>query len=212
MKDLLGSLLVLLLVPAAVGAAELEFRLEPDRVVATDVAPGGAAVFFSISREPSTWMEQVVCRAAFVTDEDGDGTVEFVLEGELAWKSIWAVVDFQTGALALATPEGYPLEEMAPVVVKGLFGSPDRGFRPGAGQPDSLNVLVVQPNVGAWSRVLEGGRPLAWRNLVDVSPTETEGRQTQSLDGRIPPPSLRGDVVVAIDPHTMEIFTLGPAE
>jgi hypothetical protein len=212
MKDLVGSLLVMALVSTAAGAAGPELRLEKYRAVATELAPGGAVVFFSVSREPSSWMEQVVCRAAFVTDEDGDGEVEFLLEGELAWKSVWAVVDFQSGELALATPEGYPLEEMDPVLVKGLFGSPDGGIRPDAGQPESLEVLVVEPNIGAWSLVYEGGRPVARSNLLEGSPEETEVEMTQSLDGRVPQPSPRGNIVVAIDPHTMETFSLGPAE
>jgi len=211
-KDLLGSLLVLFLVSASAGADGPSLRLESDRVIATEVSPGGAAVFFSVSREPSTWMENVVCRAAVITDEDGDGTVEFLLEGELAWKSIWAVVDFQTGELAMATPEGYPLEEMDPAVVKGLFAGPTERIRPGPNQPESLNVLVVQPQVGAWSQVLEGGRLVAQRDLLDGRPAETTGRPAKAIADHRPQPPLSGDVVVAIDPHTMATFTLGPAE
>ena len=212
MKNLLGSFLVLLLLPATAGAAGPELRLDLQSVVATEVTPGGAAVFFSVSREPLAWMEQVVCRAAFLTDEDGDGTVAFLLEGELAWKSIWAVVDFQTGELALATPEGYPLEEMDHAVVKGLFGGPSERIRSGPNQPESLNVLIVKPKVGAWSQVLEGGRLVAQRDLLDGSPAETTGRPAEAISDHHPKPPRPDEVFVAIDPHTMATFALGPAK
>ena len=121
--------------------------------------PDQSARLFEIRRLIDRGLYKQACQLQFdLSGQDGfmypdyfvpafDLTIHTEAEGEV--RDYARSVDFQTGEIALATPEGYPLEEMSPAAVKGLFSGPAERIRPGPSPPESLNVLVVQPEVGA---------------------------------------------------------------
>lgn len=173
-------------------------------VVARGLEPGDRAVFFGVAREPRPWMERVVARAVVLEDLDGDDQVELTLDAAVAPKSVWAVVELSTGRMAI---DGPLADAFSQVDFTGRVGDDladtDLVQRSGT----DLEMLVVRPGRGAWrGRVSDGGPAdldgtddggvaLAVASLVPLDATDARIE-------RIRP----GDLVVGIDPSTLEVF------
>lgn len=205
---------------AASAAPELALSFEALEVVASELTPGGDAVFFSVARIPLGDVNQVVrFRGVELVDPFGEARFAPEVEGGpgasegVPLKSVWAVVDLSTGAYAVGAPSGFFLRQVA---------FPGRGFEVGA--PGLVNrlrhrfsfvdMLVVRPGVGAW-----------WLRAHDVGPHDHDGADddvsTTSLEdmepmGASPPPPDRfgkDDILVVIDPRTLRFYAtrlLGP--
>jgi len=210
--------------PGALGrvasaAPEIDLSFEDLAVVASDLTPGGDAVFFSVARIPRGYLNQVV-RFRSIELVDPFGEARFSPEtddGTVPLKSVWAVVDLASGAYGVGAPPRFKLREVA---------FPGRGFEVGA--PGLVNrlrhrfsfvdMLLVRPGVGAW-----------WLRAHDVGPHDRDGADddvsTTALEdmeplgsalGQAPPPPDRfgqDDVLVVIDPRTLRFYAtrlLGP--
>jgi hypothetical protein len=201
-------LLAFFCLPATAGAQPV-LSFDEQVVVIEGLAPGGRAAVFGIGRGMEGFMP-VRVEVWEMVDADGEGVarLDLQLPVELAAGSVWAAVDLSAGETALAAPEGVVLHEIS-FPVGGLPGgltSLDDG-RP------SLGVLWVRPGTdpaasGAW-----GGR------IEDGGPRDGDGAQNRRLralldrleplgNGGPPPRRLApGDVLVGIDPATLEIYT-----
>ena len=192
----------LVLVAAPLSAATPpEILFEPDAVVGQGITPKGQAVWFGVARQISRRSIDVVPRHAIAADDDGDGAVRLELGQEVPLRSIWFAVDLATGVATVATPEGFPLLEMA---------------LPGNAIPSVLNrldlerrfayLLLVRPGVGAWQlRIGDGGEA-----DEDGQPDGTLRAALSSLapvqEGGPPAPERFSprDVLLVIDPDRME--------
>ncbi len=200
---------------AASSTPELMLSFESLEVVASDLTPGGDAVFFSVARIPREYFNEVV-RFRGTEPVDSFGEARFAPEsddGSVPLKSVWAVVDLATGAYTVGAPPGFVLREVA---------FPGKGFEVGA--PGLVNrlrhrfsfvdMLLVRPGVGSW-----------WLRAHDTGPHDHDGadddRSTTALEdlepmgaGPAPPDRFaRDDVLVVIDPRTLQFYAtrlLGP--
>ena len=81
---------------------ELAVAFEEAAVLAAELTPGGDAVFWSVGREPLGYLQRVV-RHQGVAVVDAQGEARFEPEtGAVLLKSVWAVADLETGAVAIA--------------------------------------------------------------------------------------------------------------
>jgi hypothetical protein len=197
----------LLLLPGALTAQPI-LTIEANAVVASGVTAGGQVAFLGVGREPVEWSGRVVRFEAVLADDDGDGTVRFILETVVPWRSVWAAVDLATGGAALAAPAGYPLRTVA-LPADALAGAGgDSGEVVLRG--DLVEILVVRPGLagaetGAWGLTAWDGHEgdqdgvgtgsVALR-LPGLEPVGT----TRAAPERLVP----GDVLIAIDPNRLE--------
>lgn len=193
----------LALLPTA-ALAEPLIRFAPYAVVAEGITAGGEAVWLSLSREAGAWSETVVPFHEVSLDEDGDGVVEVVRDKEyVASKSIWLLADLTTGATAIGTPDEFDKPEGKDP----LWDEADFGVF--FDVRESLEVVVVRPKVGAWHGTLFDGSKSDADGLDDgvitilTSALEPIGKVAEPLEALLP-----GDVVLGIDPHTMQHYAL----
>jgi len=195
--------------PAAGKDPKISFE---ERAVSVDgVSPKGEVVWLSVAREVAPDdVATLVRRSDVLTDDDGDGTVRWDLDRAVPLRSIWVAVDLATGAIATATPEGYPLRRVS-WRGNGLENSP-RADRV-ADARGYAEVLLVRPGEGAWRMTVGDGG-------ADDDDGVADGRVAAALD-RLRPlgrsaaaPARFGprDVIVLIDPNRMELTVVEAGE
>jgi len=224
----LAFLGLLLLVPVAAGAspaplgraasapAELVVTFKEVAVLASELSPGGDAVFFSVAREPQGAFNRIVRRSGVeVVDALGEALFE-PAEGFVPPKSVWVVADVATGGFAVAAPEGFLLRQVP---------FPGNGFEAGAtGLVDRLrhtvpylDLLLIRPGIGAWRLQSHDGAP-SDRSLEGDGEVLTGIEDLEPLDELTPRPPdgyAEGDVLVIVDPRTLRYAAtrlLGPPE
>jgi len=185
---------------------ELTLGFENAAVVAGGLTPGGKIAWFSVAREATGAGSLIARREQVTADDDGDGSARLDLDRPVPPRSMWAAVDLKTGEVALATPGDYPLRRMA--LAAGTFhpgaaGDFDRVLAEGH---DSLELFVARPAVGAWALSV-------WDGARDDEDGPANRRLSLAFDGmaavgQSPAPPVRllpGDVVVLMDPDTMQV-------
>jgi hypothetical protein len=173
------------------------------------ITPGGSAVVLSTSRGTFRGHLDIRSDARLILDADGDGVIQYTPERPVELRSVWAAVDFTTGAYAVAAPPGFPLyvrewqeasfRKDADGAIVGLARSIPR-----------LVFLLVRPGKGAWLlRAADGGAgdrdgakngdlTVAFEDLVAV-----DGKEKAPKDVK------EGDAVIAIDPGQLDVFVTG---
>ena len=226
-RTLLASLVMaLLLAPAVPGAAQgppddtpagepapevsPELVFSESAVEVTGLTPGGQVAYLTVWREQTRIGTEVTLLDEVLADEDGDGSVTLEMDRPLPALSVWAVVDVTTGARRIQSPADF--EPRRREVRPGQFLQPT-----GLAQVDvpRAEVLMVRPGEDAFrARLGDGG--------VDDQDGETDGRVALSAaellrPARRPPEVAEppfparfqgGDVLVAVDPRTLETVEL----
>lgn len=201
------------LAPLAATASPI-ITLSESSVALEGLTPEGRAVLFSIGQPPGHLM-RVTARHEEVVAPDAAGAVTVELSSPVAERSVWAVVDVESGEWALAAPEGFELRQID-FPGRGI-GAAHRTLR---NESRFLEVLVVRPASAlpeAADRAAESG---VWgRTFGDGGEDDADGATDGAVEAPIerlrpvgdspalPPGELRpGDVVVAVDPMTLEIY------
>ncbi len=148
---------VLALVSAPVCAAPFRVTLEEDAVVISGATPKSQAVLLGVTREIGEDDYPTAKRHLEVlTDEDGDGAIRYPLEGGIPGRSVFAAVDLTSGDHDAAAPQALGARR-----VNWRGRGPRRrndGRDAVEDQRKLLELLVVRPQVGAWTlRVRDGG-------------------------------------------------------
>lgn len=192
---------------AASAPPELSITFEEAAVLASELTPGGEALFFSLARVPLGYTQRVERRVELVpVDPLGEAYHEVQDGSTVPRKSVWVVVDLSTGAYGIAAPEGFALDESP---------FPGNGFQVGA--PGLVNRLrhtfswvdqvVVRPGVGAWAlRASDGGG--ADRDGVADGRTVTALEDAEPVGAAPAPPDRfqAEDVIVVIDPRALRFY------
>jgi hypothetical protein len=207
---LLGSLL------AATAAAQTPqqaptITFQPRSITVAGITPKGQALGFSVARElAEDDVATVVRRTQVLTDDDGDGKVEWDLDRDVPLRSIWVAVDLATGQVAAASPAGYPLRRVS--WRGGGLGRGGAGADQVADIRSFVEVLLVRPGQGAWQLTVADGSAQDADGAAD-------GKLAAALDRLEPVPGLPGipgppsrfdpsDVVVVLDPNRMELIVV----
>jgi hypothetical protein len=123
---------------------------EESAVVASGLTPGKSVIWFGVELRVDAEYSSSRTERHQVGTVAADGTARFTLDQPAAFRSIWTAVDLDSGAYALAAPQGYRLVQLKnPPCHLGLGA---------AAQSDGildnrpyLVGLAVRPTVGAWS-------------------------------------------------------------
>ena len=210
-------LLVLILIGApSLSAAQPEIgttsgapvlMLSEEALRVQSIGPGATVILFSVAREPAGGIARVVSRHERLIDDDADGEIVYQPEAGLVRNSIWMVVEFATGAVAVGGGGGMP---------------PSLMHRTGAGEPvpaqvaagvlavgrEQVDVLVVRPGEGAWARVVrDGGDADADGNadgVLTLDPSKL--RPVHETFDPAPTALLPGDVVAVLDAARLEYW------
>jgi hypothetical protein len=195
---------------AAEASAPPEFLVtfeDSAAVVAAGLTPGSDAIFWSVGREPLGAVQRVV-RHQGVKVVDALGEARFEPEsGAVLLKSVWAVADVATGALAIAAPPGFVLQEIP---------FPGNGFAAGAPgrvnrlrhELSALDLLMVRPDVGAW-RLRAHDTGARDRDGEDDDRVLTDLDDLEPFDPGGPEPPeryARDDVLVVLDPRELTFY------
>ena len=201
----LGALALLIASPAGHAAGPFRLTAGPDAMVASGATASGKVVFLGITREiAQDDVAEIRRRLEVLADEDGDGEVIYKLDQPMVQRSMWVAVDLKSGDFETAAPEGFRLRKVN-WRGRGLTNRPD-GRDSVEDARAFAEVLVVRPGAGAWILRLGDGGP----DDADGAP---DGRLEAALDRMSPladspePPQRfqRDDVVVLIDPNSMEM-------
>lgn len=135
------------------------------------------------------------------SDDDGNGIVTIEVRA-MPHRSVWVVVDTNSGEFVIATPSGEAPGSLNLSVDAWRANKPhvDIGRK-------YAEVLVVRPGGGAWTlRTADGGS----NDFDGLSDRKIRLRleQMQKLIGRDngPPHSIPRDLIVMIDPQTLDTF------
>jgi hypothetical protein len=191
-------------------AAEIVVTLEPEAVVASGVTASGQVVLLGVTREIAEDDFPTVRRhLAVLADEDGDGVVRYPLGAEVPAQSVWAVADLTSGEFSAAAPKEVVEVEW---VGRGLERRGD-GKDVVEGQKSLVELLVVRPEVGAWTQRLGDGDERDGDGVID-------GRlsglleEMKPLAGSPEPPAefQKDDLVLSVDPFALEISVIQVSE
>jgi hypothetical protein len=205
------SLLVLSLFLASAALAAPAIQFESNRIIVSGVTPKSQVYAYSLSREATGTFSNMVPRETVVSDDDGDGVVTWVIEKEIATRSIWLAVDLASGTPAVATPGGYDAKriELTDVNLRKEFGS-------GVGQlafgGDFVEFVVVRPSGGVWRAIASRGGPAdegadPERATISIEKLERRAGTTESAPKHL----RRGDVVLMLNSFRAEygVITIG---
>ena len=185
-------------------AADPQITFGPDRVIAEGLSPGTEAIFFGMVVQRNGSVRQYRRVDRVVADDDRDGLVELVWDGDLPPRSIWAVIDARNGKHAIEVPEHMTRREI-PLSVDDLVR--DQGDLVGVLQQQRsyIEVLLFHPGSGAWG-VTTG----------DGTSTDADGEHNGSItvqlsamqplydSGAAPRVLVNGGILMIIDPRRME--------
>jgi hypothetical protein len=188
---------------SAQAAAALALRVERDAVVATEVTRGGSAVFFAVTFETGS-VPLRARQATILRDDDGDGTVKLEMPEGVPFIGIWSVTDLATGAVRLATKEGYELIDLEEPAELSFRGGERGEFDRFEHRAQDVELLVVRPGEGAWTLRGTNGA----QEDLDFEPNATlvlgmDRLTSLAENGRAASGVRAGDVVVLIDVASM---------
>jgi hypothetical protein len=197
------------LIAAPAWSAAPVVTFEEQAVVASGVTPGGVVAVFGASRGFNGFAGYFLRHDRVLADDDGDGAVRLELELPLSERAVFAAVDLESGEVGLGAPEGFELQAGAlPAEAIGVDGGEltERRRR--------VWALWVRPGA-------EASRGVWGANVGDGGATDGDGAEDGSVralmssfvatetDGPAAPERLAaGDVVVVVDPETLEVSTL----
>jgi hypothetical protein len=204
LRQTLAALVVLLYLPALLTAsAQPRVEIGDEEIVVTGLPANGAAVLFAISYESGGWYTRVARRDEKL-NADAAGLLRYV-PGAAQGRSTWAVIDFQTGAASVASSAkeggrglGAPAE-----LLTTIKNDPARFRSPG----EMLEVLVVQPGVGAWG--WSGGDGGSTDTELSPGVIGFRFENLRPIGGSPPSPRTlpAGATVVVIDSITLDFYT-----
>lgn len=198
-------LCIALLLFAAPLAAQPALEFGEDAVLAKGLTPGGPVAWFSVANERGEWLDVLVRRQVEST-ADAAGAATFTLEKPLPKLSVWAIVDLTTGGFDLASPANDGLREV-PFPADALQANPAGEVPFLDGARSYLEVFLARPGEGAWGLTIGDGTELDADGVPD-------GRTRVAISSLLPLTAGRssarsiasGDVIVVVDPNTMETY------
>ncbi|HWW61537.1 MAG TPA: hypothetical protein VN181_09230 [Thermoanaerobaculia bacterium] len=191
-------------------AAALTMRIEADGVTVQDATPGAKVILFGVAREPHLYYSVIRRWTEVLADDDRDGVVRFA--ASVSNKSIFVVVDLDTGAYVAETGPDYPRREILPgEAFKRNNAGQISKFENARGRAE---LLVVRRGKGAW-RVSAAKNSSLDENKDTPSALKIDASEFLSVSG-LASGKLehlkRDDVVAMIDPNRMEFYLVTVGE
>ena len=200
-------LLVVLAVPAAADDATPTVRFDSRSVALAGLTPSGSVAWYSVSREPQGYSTLTASRSGVETaDALGEATIE--LEGDVATASVWVVVDLEQGGFAVAAPQGTSFREIG-FEGRSVVADPQGKLNRLVHTRPYVELFLARPGVGAWAMAAGEGAEGDDDGEQDGS-LHTTLADMEPLAASPPPPDEleAGDVLVMVDPRTLEYYVV----
>lgn len=200
-------LFVVLAVSPAADAATPTVRFEARSVALTGLTPSGSVAWTSVSREPRGYSTLTASRSGAATaDALGEATIE--LDGDVATASVWVVVDLEQGGFAVAAPQGTSFREVG-FDGRSVVANPEGKLNRLVHTRPYIELFLARPGVGAWVMAAGEGAEGDDDGEQDGS-LRTTLASMQPLAASPPPPDelAAGDVLVMVDPRTLEYYAV----
>jgi hypothetical protein len=176
----------------------------------TGVTPKGSVVIFGVGRAATgTVATAVHTTKMWLADEDGDGKVTFKPAYAIPLRSVWVVLDFDTGAYAVTGRSDYKVKTRS--VPPNALRSDDAGVAYIDDERARLALLLLKPGKGAWYQYGAFGA----QGDVDKNDNrkltlafEAGASFVAGNKEKAPRHVSKGDVIVAIDPARLDVFAL----
>ncbi len=185
---------------SAVSGSAAQMAFTDQQLTISGLTPSGKVVLFGVSLKPLGYESQIVKTAKVVT-ADAAGTLSY----SVLQRSVWAAVDLTSGALASGAPKESRAEitdllsETQPIGIGAMSLNRPARF---------LLVLMVRPATGGvWA--LDAGDGDDGANPRGDAIVRVSLAKLKALNGDLVAPTrlALGDVLIAIDPHTLHAFT-----
>jgi hypothetical protein len=190
-------------------AQSLGMTASAGELTITNVTRGGRAVLAGMSiRAEGGGVRRLRRFAEVLTDADSDGRITYVPDGKVPLRSIWEVVDLQTGATATA---GGPqlssfLKPFPENALKKDAGDLVTAFTAGGVE---VEVVVVRPRDGAWRAHAYEGGPGDGDGVVNgmIAIAFESATPLIAEFSKAPKQLRKNDVVVLIDVRRLRLAT-----
>jgi hypothetical protein len=197
-------LLILSLALASTASAEPVLSFEDQAVAVRGATPAGEVVVWSVFRERLAGVSTRIGRVYERLTADAAGAVRLDLGRPVPELAVWAAVDLSTGQLALGTPGGLTLTEIAPQGRR-----IERALGRLAADRPALEILFVRPGAGSWRLDVHDGGPQDEDGTFDGSlRVSVAALLPDAQHGNAPPRFQQGDLLVAVDPTDLHLFAL----
>jgi hypothetical protein len=181
----------------------LTVEVLPNAVTISGLTPGGKGVVGSITLDSVHGFLSERRSLQTLVDDDNDGILHITPSAPLPLRSIWYVVDVHTGVFSAGTPQGYDFAVQT-LPVTWTTSASNGDVSSGAAlalDRARLSVLVVRPDVGAWTTEGRLTEPTTQTTRAISYAGATTVAGTQNLSS-----TQAGDVIIALDPGRMELF------
>lgn len=204
-------LLAITSVPAFAGAQQrsLTMTASPGYLTIANVTRGGRAILAGISFQAEGGGVRRLRRFAEVlSDADADGQIVYVPDGKVPRRSVWAVIDLDTGGSA--TAGGPELSAfLKPFPDTALKRDVDDLIAAFASAAVQVELVVVRPKDGAWHAHAHEGREGDADGILNGTVTMPFASATPLVAefGKAPKQLRKDDVVVLIDIRRLRLAT-----
>lgn len=200
-----GSVLLLIALSAtalAVNAEEtVEWAFGDGSVTVSGFPAGHRVILFGAGIGSHAHTALLTYDALWLADDDGDGSVTFRVR-YLPARAVWFAVDLETGSYWTA-----PGSDDAGAAISFVLDQWRPGLRDLNVRRQYLRVLVVRPGSGAWTlRATDGGRRDADAFQNGVLRLRLDRMDHLAGEENGPPVAVPRDLVVLIDPQTLDYF------
>jgi hypothetical protein len=190
---------------AANESKDPEVSFEQKRVTARSVTKGGRVAFYSVGLAGDGYTSMVKQVTEVLTDTDKDSTVFLDVPDNVPLRSVWVVIDTQSGRYTLAVPPGMELR---------LDNRPKAFMKSKGNEVD----LIASPGVYADVLYMRPNGDISVTSAIDGEHTDVDGRgdrivtvdldQLQPVDPNAGKPAeiTAGGVIVVIDRWDMLVY------
>lgn len=187
---------------------QMTVQVGKNEVVVSGVSPGADVYLFGGLQVGHTDYSSLVPVDLTSSDDDRDGVVRFAYPKGVPLRSVWIAVDQRNGEIAAGVPTGYTLKmtSIPPGAWKRKDGSSIDAL---ALEHRALEFLVVHPGQATWRWQADQGSVRDDDGVNDgvLMISAEHLRPTVKKGPAAPHAFSTGDLVVAIDPFSLEVLT-----
>jgi hypothetical protein len=193
---------------AAAGQSRITVQVSKNEIVVSGVSPGSDVYLFGGLQVGKGFYSTLMTVDLTASDDDHDAVVKFAYPKGVPPRSVWIAVDQRSGDLGVGVPSGYPLRmsDIPPGAWKRKSGTAIDTL---AIRHKALEYLLVHPGQGVWRWEADQGSKRDEDGVNDNIVTISPGSMRPAVKGGPAAPKTfsAGDVVVAIDPFSLEVLT-----
>ena len=193
---------------AAAGQSRIAVQVDKKQIVVSGVSPGSDVYLFGGLQVAQGFYPTLMTVDLTASDDDHDGVVTFAYPKGVPPRSVWIAVDERNGDLGAGVPAASTLRmtSIPPGAWKRKSGTSIDTL---AIQHKALEYLFVHPGQGVWRWEADQGSRRDEDGVNDNVLTISAASMLRAGKGSPAAPQAfsGGEVVVAIDPFSLEVVT-----